>query len=341
VRYPALSVLPQPPQGKTGWPWTEESPALPNTVPGGASWPKVSIVTPSLNQGQFIEETIRSVLLQGYPNLEYLVIDGGSTDGSLEIIHRYEPWLSSWVSEPDRGQSDAINKGFSKSSGEIMAWLNSDDTYAPKALATAARYFLENPACNMLYGEAWHTDEGGRRLRPCRTVINPIPKRHILNIDPIVQPATFWRRGLWLEIGELDTSLIWGFDWDFFIRAHLHTEHSLRAAIQLVLKPWSLTSSSDLHYIPYIPEFLANSRLHDKTKTNLGGMRRHRELAGIARRHGGWYQPTNLVYQAARPSYIVQSLTAKWPACVRKPLVSLFAIPLLCLKRLLIGTFMC
>jgi glycosyltransferase involved in cell wall biosynthesis len=313
---PALGALPSPPQGRTGWPWTEESPQLPDTMPDGSTWPKISVVTPSLNQGQFMEETIRSVLLQGYPNLEYLVIDGGSADGSLEIIHRYEPWLSSWVSEPDRGQSDAINKGFSKSSGEIMAWLNSDDTYAPKALATAARYFLENPECTILYGEAWHTDEGGRRLRPCRYVIDPIPRHHILNIDPMVQPATFWRRDLWLQIGGLDSSLTWGFDWDFFIRAHLR---------------------ADIHYIP---EFLANYRLHDEMKTSLGGMRRHRELAGITRRHGGWWQPTNLVYQAARPSYGIRSLASRWPACLRKPLVYLFSIPLFCLQRLLFGRFM-
>src|SRR5262245_23266161 len=103
-----LIALPPPPPSKTGWPWTEESPPLPETMPDGSPWPRLSIVTPSYNQGQFIEATIRSVLLQGYPNLEYVVIDGASTDNSVGIIKQYEKWLTYWVSEPDSGQSCAI-----------------------------------------------------------------------------------------------------------------------------------------------------------------------------------------------------------------------------------------
>ena len=102
---PTLAELPPPPPDKTGWPWSEESPPLPATMPDGSPWPRISIVTPSYNQGQFIEETIRSVLLQGYPNLEYIVMDGGSTDNSVEIVRNYNSWLAYWVSEPDRGQA--------------------------------------------------------------------------------------------------------------------------------------------------------------------------------------------------------------------------------------------
>lgn len=134
MQCPKLSELPPPPPGKTGWPWTEETERLPNTMPDGGEWPRISIVTPNYNYGQFIEETIRSVLLQGYPNLEYIVIDGGSTDDSVEIIKKYEPWLSYWVSEKDRGQANAINKGISIATGEWFNWLNSDDILLNNAL---------------------------------------------------------------------------------------------------------------------------------------------------------------------------------------------------------------
>ena len=129
MRCPTLRELPPPPPGKTGWPWTEETQPIPDTMPDGGEWPKISIVTPNYNYGQFIEETIRSVLLQGYPNLEYIVIDGGSTDDSVEIIKKYEPWLSYWVSEKDKGQSNAINKGLKMCTGQIAAYINSDDYY--------------------------------------------------------------------------------------------------------------------------------------------------------------------------------------------------------------------
>jgi hypothetical protein len=130
---PALADLPPPPPGKIGWPWTE-APLPLATRPDGGSWPRISIVTPSYNQGRFIEETIRSVLLQGYPDLEYIVMDAGSTDDSVDIIRKYAPWLAVWKSEPDRGQSHAINKGFSRASGAVLGWLNSDDILTPGAL---------------------------------------------------------------------------------------------------------------------------------------------------------------------------------------------------------------
>jgi glycosyltransferase involved in cell wall biosynthesis len=126
-----LAILPSPPLDKTGWPWTIET--NPQVYVSSRTYPRISIVTPSYNQAQFIEETIRSILLQNYPNLEYIIIDGGSTDGTVEILKKYETWLTYWVSEPDRGQSHALNKGIERATGEWIGWQNSDDVYTEKA----------------------------------------------------------------------------------------------------------------------------------------------------------------------------------------------------------------
>jgi glycosyltransferase involved in cell wall biosynthesis len=134
----SLGELPEPPREKTGWPWTEESRRLSERGPKAESWPRVSVITPSFNQAPFIEETIRSILLQGYPNLEYFIMDGGSTDGSVEIIRKYSPWLSYWVSQTDNGQSDAINSGLRSASGDFATWINSDDLLAKNALVEHA-----------------------------------------------------------------------------------------------------------------------------------------------------------------------------------------------------------
>src|SRR5882724_1831262 len=132
MRCPSLSELPAPPEGRTGWPWTTESPR----VDGDPAWaasppPSITVVVPSYEQASFLEETLRSVLLQGHPDLELIVMDGGSKDGSVDIIRRYERWISSWVSEPDGGQSAAINKGWRRATGRLLTWLNSDDTLLP------------------------------------------------------------------------------------------------------------------------------------------------------------------------------------------------------------------
>ena len=241
-----ISNFPPPPVEKNSWPWSQDR----NLVSGenyGIALPKVSIITPSLNQGKFIEETIRSVLLQSYPNLEYIVIDGASRDNTIDIIRKYSPWIKYWVSEPDHRQADAINKGFKKASGDILAWLNSDDTYNPDAIWNVVRLFAEHPGIKILYGEAWQIDENSHRIGPCRHIRNSIFTRYLLNLDPIVQPSAFWRHELYSQIGELDNNLQWGFDWEFFIRAHQEVELS------------------------YLPEFLANIRIHVQQKTSMGG----------------------------------------------------------------------
>jgi glycosyltransferase involved in cell wall biosynthesis len=125
----SLSDLPPPPEGRTGWPWTEASSVQLSEAERARQWPLISIVTPSFNQGEFIEETIRSVLLQGYPNLEYVITDGGSTDQSVEIIKKYAPWLKHWSSESDEGITDALSKGFACSSGEVYGWMGTDDLF--------------------------------------------------------------------------------------------------------------------------------------------------------------------------------------------------------------------
>jgi len=165
---PSLSELPQPPSGKDGWPWTGQSPSLPDKMPDGRPWPKISVVTPSYNQGNYIEETIRSVLLQSYPNLEYVIIDGGSTDNSVEIINKYEAWLTYWVSEKDRGQSHAINKGLKHATGDIFHWLNSDDQFTQGALEAAARAVRSEPDAVAWAGSCARVDPDGRILSVVR-----------------------------------------------------------------------------------------------------------------------------------------------------------------------------
>src|SRR3978361_276846 len=139
MRCPSLQELPPPPPGRTGWPWTEESTAPATYPPDGGRWPRISVVTPSFNQANFLEATLRSVLLQGYPDLEFFVLDGGSRDGSVEIIKKYAPWLTEWVSEPDGGQSAAIGRGLRLASGLFFTWINSDDMLSRDALVTHAQ----------------------------------------------------------------------------------------------------------------------------------------------------------------------------------------------------------
>jgi glycosyltransferase involved in cell wall biosynthesis len=187
MQCPSLQELPPPPPGRSGWPWTVESPRLTAARPGGGSWPRISIVTPSLNQASYLEETIRSILLQGYPELEYVVIDGASSDSSLEIIRKYEPWLS-WVSEADRGQSHAINKGFERCSGELLTFQNSDDLYLPGAFADVGLRWPLPAECGGIVGGFFYID--GTRMRA-----EPIPARlpHRGPIDLAITPAEGWR----------------------------------------------------------------------------------------------------------------------------------------------------
>lgn len=216
MRRPTLNRLPPGPPGKMGWPWTTQSPMLAKTMPGEPYWPRISIVTPSYNQSQFIEETIRSVLLQGYPNLEYIVIDGGSTDGSVEVIRKYDPWLSYWVSEPDRGQSHAINKGWAISTGEIIGWLNSDDFYVAGALQRVAKEFRQSRHTAVLAGECIKVDGSATEIyRKGAKSFDPVA---ILTSSKPAQASTFYRRYTLDEIGVLREDLHYCMDREFALR---------------------------------------------------------------------------------------------------------------------------
>ena len=164
MRCPSLFELPSRPPGKTGWPWTEESDQLMPLMEDGSLWPVITIITPSLNQGAYIEETIRSILLQGYPNLEYIIMDGGSTDDSVDTIKKYERWISYWVSEPDRSQSNAINKGLNVAHGDVITWINSDDTLLPNALAAVGRASKTYPQAACWIGSCEKIDQQKRLL---------------------------------------------------------------------------------------------------------------------------------------------------------------------------------
>jgi glycosyltransferase involved in cell wall biosynthesis len=184
-------------------------------------WPRISIVTPSYNQGKFLERTILSVLNQNYPNLEYIIIDGGSTDKSKDIIKKYEKYLAYWVSEKDDGQADAIRKGFDRVSGKIFAYLNSDDVYLPGTLLRIAGIFRNSPSENVVYGNKYLIDEqdkiiGERRLTPYIPFVSKLG--FLYGGFGIYQPASFWTRDLYYHVGEIDTSFQHCMDNDLFVR---------------------------------------------------------------------------------------------------------------------------
>lgn len=221
--------------------------------------PKISVITPSYNQAAFLEQTMLSVLGQMYPNLEYIVVDGGSSDGSVEIIKRYEDRLFWWVSGKDDGQADAINKGFSKATGDILCWLNSDDFFLPGTLGAVAAEFAAGH--DLIYGDCISFSDLGKRC-----VINrpPVYDRDLLGlVDYIVQPSSFWKRDLWLKTGPLNTALHYAFDWEWFLRA---------------------SGAGKFHKCARI---FSAYRFHASHKSSTGGDRRSGEIFSVAEKVGG------------------------------------------------------
>jgi len=221
----------------------------------------VSVVTPCLNPGKHLAATIQSVLSQDYPHIEYLVMDAGSTDGTPDLLRSFGQRVR-WISEPDRGQADAINKGFSRTGGEVLAWLNADDTYAPGAIRAAAEYLAEHPEADMVYGNADFIDGEGNLIGRCAHV-EPFNRNRLIHYsDFIVQPAAFFRRSAFEAVGGVDASLHWAMDYDLWLKL------------------------AERHTIRYLPRVLANYRWLGASKTASGGWKRLDEIRAVLRHHG-------------------------------------------------------
>jgi glycosyltransferase involved in cell wall biosynthesis len=228
---------------------------------GLTNLPLVSILTPSFNQGTFIADAIESVLSQDYPHIEYLVVDGGSRDSTLDVLRRYNRRVR-WLSEPDAGQADAINKGIALTRGDILAWLNSDDVYTPGAVSRAVEEILTHPAAALVYGQAEEIDQAGAVTR-LYTHVGPFDLQRLIHcLDFIVQPATFFRRTAFMAVGGLDASLHYCLDYDLWIKLGLR------------------------YPVCYIPEVLARSRVYPETKTATGGLERLTEIERMIGRYG-------------------------------------------------------
>lgn len=182
-----------------------------------APLPKISLVTCSYQQGRYVEATLRSVLEQAYPALEYIVIDGGSRDGSTEVVRRHAERLAYWVSEPDAGQTDALAKGFARSTGDVMGWLCSDDLLLPGALDTVGRFFATHPGVDWIYGDALWIDAQGRPLRPKREM-GWSSTVFLFDHNYLAQPSVFWRRGLYERAGGLQREWNLAMDADLWLR---------------------------------------------------------------------------------------------------------------------------
>jgi glycosyltransferase involved in cell wall biosynthesis len=225
-----------------------------------APLPLVSIITPSFNQAQYLEETIQSVLNQDYPRIEYIVIDGGSSDASVDIIKKYQDKIKYWVSEPDKGQTEAINKGFAKAEGEILAWINSDDSYNLKAVGEAVKYLMANPEVGLVYADCNFIDQDSNVIGKfnAKQTDYKLLRRGFVHIP---QQTMFFRAKYWTP---LDPSFYFAMDYDLWTRIAAKTEIKY-----LQGKVW------------------ANFRIHTLSKTNVNDMRGWQEMLRVHYRNGG------------------------------------------------------
>jgi len=218
---------------------------------------KITVVTPSFNQGAFIEQTIISVIGQQYPNLEYIIIDGGSTDSTVDIIKKYEQHLTYWVSKPDAGQSDAINKGFEQATGDILCWLNSDDYYLPGTLLDINQK-LNIEKAQLVFGNSIHLNEADNTTHG--SYFDPFKEWDINTGDYIVQPGSFWTKKAFELTGKLRTDLHFGFDWEWYARA----------------------TAAGVEFIPS-KNYYAVYRIHGEQKSKDSNIPRFKELQAIER----------------------------------------------------------
>jgi glycosyltransferase involved in cell wall biosynthesis len=251
----------------------------------------VSIVTPSYNHVKYLETTMRSVLDQQGVELEYIVMDGASTDGSVEIIRKYADRLAWWASEPDKGQTDAINKGFARARGDVLAWLNSDDTYEPGGVAEAVAYLSAHPEVGLVYGDANFIDAQGKiigKFPAAQTDYRRLRQGYV----HVPQQAAFFRGDLWRKVAPLDTSFYFAMDYDLWVRL------------------------AKLAPVVYIPRTWANFRLHGDAKTITADDRCWPEMLKVHRREGG------SLFSVIYAKYLVRKLAAPYINWRRKKMFS-------------------
>lgn len=247
--------------------------------------PLVSVVTPSFNQARFLERTMESVLGQDYPRIEYVVVDGGSTDSSPDIIRKYSSRLTWWVSEPDAGQTDAINKGFARTQGDILAWLNSDDTWLPGAVAAAVEAFGRYADCGVIYGAANYIDEQDRvigRFPAAQTGRRRLRQGYV----HIPQQAAFFRGDLWRQVGPLDPSFFFAMDYDLWTRI------------------------ADRAPLKFIPQVWGNFRIHGAAKTIAADERCWPEMLRVHYRDGG--SPLSIIVAKHHLRGLLGPLLRRW-----------------------------
>jgi glycosyltransferase involved in cell wall biosynthesis len=303
--------LPLVPTEKSGWPWKHKNPPI---TSDSISWPKITVFTPNYNYGHYLEETIRSVLLQGYPNLEYIIIDGGSNDNSVEVIKKYEPWLAYWNSEKDRGQTDAINKGLAKATGEIFNWINSDDILMPGALFAIAQGMQNSDAFVGVVNNFYEND------REVKVVPQNITSKGLLTgFDttdfPSKQATVYHQPGFWFktkylqEIGFLNEELNLQFDFDRVVRYvhhHPNVNYSDRVLVNFRCHQEQKTAPAN---VKQEGKCIANSILADVEYRDL------HQPAKLWLDRLIWYEDLTTITQQQGSSRIVKALKLLLRSC--------------------------